>query len=264
MSNPAAASNPTELSPDAYRAHIAADIARVAEILPAHHAPEWSAPVPTCGEWTLRDLVVHLGIVHRMVVRAIAERVSPRGFDDSPAEGTDLSEWFREGAAAALEALDAPPETPAWTFYRDRDTVGFWLRRQAMENLIHRIDAELALGAETGIDVELARDGIAEVIDDIAHRMVAVGRFELPDRGIVVEASDGPRDDQAAGEAARFEIGTPEPRRAPDATGPAAELLLALWKRRTVSGTGGGGVSAADIELLDEEAAEALALPLTP
>jgi hypothetical protein len=43
-------------------------------------------------------------------------------------------------------------------------TVGFILRRQAHEALIHRLDAELAAGVTSEVPAELAADGVEEVL----------------------------------------------------------------------------------------------------
>ena len=52
-----------------------------------------------------------------------------------------------------LEAAD--PAEEAWN-WSDDHTVGFILRRQAHEALVHRVDAELAAGDRTDLDPLLA------------------------------------------------------------------------------------------------------------
>ena len=61
----------------------------------------------------------------------------------------------------ALEGVDVKEE--AWT-WSDDHTVGFILRRQAHEALIHRLDAELTAGASSEVAANLAADGVAEMI----------------------------------------------------------------------------------------------------
>jgi hypothetical protein len=57
-----------------------------------------------------------------------------------------------------------PPETPLWMWHSDQ-SVGYIRRRQAHEALIHRIDAELAAGAERApMDCRLAADGVDEAL----------------------------------------------------------------------------------------------------
>ena len=124
------------------------------------------AAVPSCPDWTVADLLAHVGRVHRW-----AAGNSTR----SPADGFWLGEeieipepdaragWVRDGAALLISALDRPADQPAWTFVPPH-TVGFWQRRQAQETTMHRIDAQLAVGTVVPIDPALAADGIDELL----------------------------------------------------------------------------------------------------
>lgn len=52
-----------------------------ADAVSSERAGDLSGPVPTCPEWTLRDLARHLGRVHRRVAATItsgSERMVPR------------------------------------------------------------------------------------------------------------------------------------------------------------------------------------------
>ena len=51
-----------QLSADRYVAEIEASTAGLAEILAEY---DQSLPIPTCPEWTLRQLVTHVGRAHR-------------------------------------------------------------------------------------------------------------------------------------------------------------------------------------------------------
>lgn len=126
------------------------------------------APVPSCSDWVVRDLVTHIGNVQRWATRLVAERpderISRAHMSESPADDA-LLPWFRAatgGLVAALGAAD--PDAPVWTFIPGRG-MGFWARRQAQEVTVHRVDAELAAGGVAPIDTELAADGIAEWLD---------------------------------------------------------------------------------------------------
>jgi uncharacterized protein (TIGR03083 family) len=99
-------------------------------------------------------------------------------------------------------------------------TVGFWQRRRCQEALVHRWDAEHALGTAGPLDPALADDGIAEVIDTITPRQVRLGRTAAPAHAVGLHATDtgslrtlGPGDPVAT------------------ASGTAADLLLLLWGR---------------------------------
>jgi uncharacterized protein (TIGR03083 family) len=57
------------------------------------------------------------------------------------------------------------PEAPSHTWYLSEQTVGFWYRRMAQETVIHRVDAEQALGEPLApIPDDLAVDGVDEVL----------------------------------------------------------------------------------------------------
>jgi hypothetical protein len=85
---------------------------------------------------------------------------------------------------------DAPPETPVWTWARDK-TIGFIRRRQAHEALIHRVDAELTAGRlPSDLDAALATDGVDEVLRIMHGGMPEWGRFDRDDAGAMVETTD--------------------------------------------------------------------------
>jgi uncharacterized protein (TIGR03083 family) len=84
---------------------------------------------------------------------------------DSPWESADgLAQWLVSGAAPLLVALrSAGPLTAVWSWGPGR-TSGWWARRMLHETVIHRADAELALGPEAFIDPVVAADGIDEFL----------------------------------------------------------------------------------------------------
>jgi uncharacterized protein (TIGR03083 family) len=131
-------------------------------------------PIPTCPEWRMRDLVRHIGDVHRWARAHVAEgRLKPIGRTDLAEvtgplpEDADLLEWFREGHARLLQTLEtADPATECWTFLPAPSPLAFWARRQAHETGIHRADAE-SPRERTGITSfppRFAVDGIEEML----------------------------------------------------------------------------------------------------
>lgn len=155
--------------------------------------------VPSCPDWTITDLVLHLGYVHRLVARLIGERLT------QPPDSGDLSwlgltaehagwareflarrgdasagppirrplpnalaEWSR-ASAAALEAefLATPADEPVWTWAASQ-TAGFWQRMQAIEAAIHRWDADNAIGRPSPIDPGLAVDAVGQTFEVMA------------------------------------------------------------------------------------------------
>ncbi len=130
----------------------------------------------------------------------------------------DLAGWFTDGGRALHAALDVDPRQPCWGFGPQQD-VGFWQRRQAHETAVHRVDVERCLGPAAPVDDALAEDGIAEVLEVMHPRQLALGRAEPPPRSMELVSTCGGRWLLGAGPS----CGT--------ATGPPSELLLLLWGR---------------------------------
>jgi uncharacterized protein (TIGR03083 family) len=126
--------------------------------------------VPSCPEWTVEDLVRHLGAVYRWVhghagrgVTTPPERPAPA--DDVPG-GEPLLRWWDEWYAEVLARLDAlDPALPAWNWAPQAKRAEFWHRRMAHETAIHRWDAQMAVALSEPIEAKLAADGITEVLD---------------------------------------------------------------------------------------------------
>lgn len=130
-----------------------------------------AARVPTCPDWSAKDLLGHLAGVHWWWSTIIENRVTDPDDvveDDrnEPGDHPALLRYFDEQTQRLSELLDAAPDdTEVWTWSRNH-SVGFIRRRMAHEALIHRIDAELTAGLTVShVDAELAADGIAEMID---------------------------------------------------------------------------------------------------
>ncbi|MGX7671057.1 maleylpyruvate isomerase family mycothiol-dependent enzyme [Plantactinospora sp. DSM 117369] len=136
-----------------------------------------------------------------------------------PAPRDALVPWFEDTCAVVLDVLAAEPDTPAWTFHPP-NTIGFWQRRRCQETLLHRWDAENALGRPAVIDTALAEDGIAEVFDTMAPRQIVRGRANEPKVAIRVRASDT---------GGSWTYGPGEP--VAEITGTSEQLLLMLWGR---------------------------------
>jgi uncharacterized protein (TIGR03083 family) len=132
-------------------------------------AAGFDAAVPTCPDWNVRDLVAHVGQVHRWARSYVATgRTTPPGPDDvpEPAPADDeLLDWFRAGHDALVTSLrEAPADLDCWWFLPAASPLAFWARRQAHETTIHRVDADLAAGRTTDIDPQLAADGLKELL----------------------------------------------------------------------------------------------------
>lgn len=214
---------------DAFRACLGGDLA---------------APVEHCGGWTLHDLADHLGGGNLWAAVAVTEKRGDHEPPPAPRDTAALTPWFDRTCERLLDALAADPSTEAWTFHPPH-TVGFWRRRRFLETLIHRWDAEHALGRPRPLDPESAGEGVAEVVDTMAPRQVARGRARVPSYALRFRAIDL---------GASWTYGPGEP--VAEVAGTAERLLLTLWGRDSGDGLVWEGDERAGREVLKE--------PLTP
>jgi uncharacterized protein (TIGR03083 family) len=126
-----------------------------------------AARVPTCPDWTLRQLITHVGraqrwataIVTTQATEPIPFREVPDGrLPDDPAERPD---WLRRGASALGDAVRTAGTGPVWTHF-GMGPASYWARRMAHETAVHRADGQLTVGERPVIDPVIAADGIDE------------------------------------------------------------------------------------------------------
>lgn len=214
------------------------------------------AAVPTCPGWTVRDLVRHMGGVHRWATGFVAEGRTDAGgpgLDEivgAGPEDAELADWLRQGCAALVAALgNAPADLECWSFLPAPSPLAMWARRQAHETAIHRVDAELAAGSTVGsFTPPFAADGVDELLTGFVPRRSTKLRAEAPTTMAVrcrdVDAvwtlhldEDGVTTTHGAGDTTAACI----------VTGAASDLYLALWNR-----TGPGAlVIEGDVSVLD-------------
>lgn len=206
-----------------------------------------AARVPTTPEWSVEDLVVHVGVVHRRTGSYLSGVTRPdvAAVLTQAAEADDLLDWFDEGLVDLLNVFAAAPDDVAVTFFLPdapppRDA---WLRRQVHELSVHAIDAMAArLGrapraAELWLDPHLAADGVDEVLTGF---LVREPLLTAPaGRRVRVDATDVDRSwllRLGPAGVSTSRVGGDEP--ADDVvSGTARELYLRVWNR------GEGGVS---------------------
>ncbi|GAA2145989.1 maleylpyruvate isomerase family mycothiol-dependent enzyme [Kitasatospora kazusensis] len=222
--------------------------------------------VPSCPGWSVSDLVMHLGSVHRYVAGVIRERLTelpdstdlsflafpadPVGWprpEEAPNRGpvpADLVDWFAEGAAALEELFrSTDPAVPVWTWAPEQST-GFWRRMQSIEAAVHRWDAENAVGTARPVAAGLATDAVGQMFEVMApgrraRQQALPGsgerfgfrRSDGPGRWTVLFEGDEVRLDGSGG-AGPCDV---------ELTGTASDLMLFLWgrlpaDRLTVSG----------------------------
>lgn len=153
-----------------------------------------AARVPGCPAWDASDLLWHLAEVQWFWATTIRSRPdAPRGEDagpDRPGTYDGLLAAYDEYSAGLLAELGkADPAEPAWS-WSDEQTVGFTVRRQAHEALIHRLDAEQTAGALTPLDPDLAADGVLECLDIMFGRTPPWAEFRPLPHYVRVECTD--------------------------------------------------------------------------
>jgi uncharacterized protein (TIGR03083 family) len=122
--------------------------------------------VPTCPDWTLKQLITHVGRAHRwaaaIVATQAAEPIPLREVPDGrlPDDQADRPAWLRDGAARLAGAV-ATGSGPVWT-HLGPGPASYWARRMAHETAVHRADGQLTVGTRPEIDPVIAADGIAE------------------------------------------------------------------------------------------------------
>jgi uncharacterized protein (TIGR03083 family) len=158
----------TTAATERFYAEIAASTATLASIV---DGADLTRPVPTCPEWTLRQLATHVGRAHRwageIVATRSAEFIPFRAVPDGrlPDDPGLQAGWLRDGADRLIRAVQAAGTEPVWAFARLRPA-SFWARRMAHETAVHRADAEIATGRGPVIDAAIAADGIDEWLED--------------------------------------------------------------------------------------------------
>jgi uncharacterized protein (TIGR03083 family) len=212
-----------------------------------------AAAVPTCPGWRVRDLLRHIGYVHRWATGYVAGQLTDMVPELSEAEqlaagpaDDQLIDWYTAGLSALKDALErADPAMTAWTFLPAPSPLTFWARRQAHETAIHSADAQLAAGGRPRFPADLAADGVDELLTGFFGR--DAGQADASDSGrvLLVRAVDtglawhvrlsqdatrilaSERTDNPAGLAVDCTVG-----------GPASGIYLLLWNRADLLAAG--------------------------
>jgi uncharacterized protein (TIGR03083 family) len=134
---------------------------------------ELSATVPTTPDWSLADLLRHIGGNLRSVEQAVRtgtpvtepERQVPGHAGPAGDDLRVLAGWLSEAAGTAARVLaEAGPDVAAQVWVVRWPTAA-WARRAAHDLLVHRADAAGTVGAAFPADPDLAADAIDEFLD---------------------------------------------------------------------------------------------------
>ncbi|MEV1062109.1 maleylpyruvate isomerase family mycothiol-dependent enzyme [Streptomyces sp. NPDC050263] len=244
----------TLLSHDRYCDEIAHQMGLLRSVVTS--GADLTATVPTCPDWSLEQLVRHMGVALRWtdaLVRARAqEEIPPErvpGIGGPAVEGDPaaLDAWLAETGELVVGALrEAGPDTKVWGWAGVHDT-GFWARRMTHEITVHRADATLAVGLPYEVAPEVAADTLDEWLQIVAwvqrnlpHRVAA--ELLVGDRSIHLHATDA-----AAGLNAEWSVDLTEQgivwRRGHEKAtvalrGPLTSVLLAFYGRLPLDSPG--------------------------
>ncbi|MET7923583.1 maleylpyruvate isomerase N-terminal domain-containing protein [Streptomyces sp. NPDC005349] len=202
-------------------------------------APSLDVHVPTCPEWTLSDLVQHLGERRHFWAATVAAGPADAppaetGAPVAPRDRETMLAWPAESTEQLLGALRASgPDRGCWTWWgasQSPQASGAVARHQLQEIAMHTYDAQLTVGAPQPLPDEVALDGVDEFPSTCCattspwpHKPAAVDFHTTEGRSRRLSLSaDGAR-----------ATGLPAPATAADASarGTAGELVLGLYGR---------------------------------
>jgi len=165
---------------------IATSSHRIADLLTPDN---YDRRVPSCPEWSLLDLTIHLGQVQEFWSHSIREANADAPWSGDrtyPRSNEDASTWMRNQTKKLVEAIStSSEESPCWTWWEDPRTAKAVSLHQVQEAEVHRWDAELAIGQPAPLPLEIASDGLTEFLH--VHRF-SIEELKLPH--IQIEASD--------------------------------------------------------------------------
>ncbi|AKN70079.1 hypothetical protein QR97_09755 [Streptomyces sp. PBH53] len=215
-----------------------------------------SATVPTCPDWSLEDLVRHVGGALRWVdalVRARAQEDIPEeqvplgGGPEERGDAAALDKWLADGGELVVGALrEAGPDAGVWAWAWAQNA-GFWARRVVCEITVHRADAALAAGLPYEVAPDIAADALDEWLQ-LVEWVQRTGALEAakglrgPGRSIHLHATDTAPELNAEWLIELGEEGVSWRRGHEKATvalrGPLTSVLLAFYRRMPLDGPG--------------------------
>ncbi|MEV6285599.1 maleylpyruvate isomerase family mycothiol-dependent enzyme [Kribbella sp. NPDC051770] len=206
-----------------------------------------SARVPTCPEWTLTELVDHVGSTQREIAKLVGERMMDPGpafasYTPGPTDPAAWRDWLNESAAAAQRAFASVTEqTPVWDPSGGDAGVQFWSRRLFGEACVHRADAASALGTTYELQPEYAVGAIEDWLDTMTsqgyweHRPGFADAMRGNGETLHFHATDATGEWVARREQDRVALERTHLKADVAVRGPAADLLLVLSRRRPLA-----------------------------
>jgi uncharacterized protein (TIGR03083 family) len=198
------------------------------------------ARVPGCPDWSVRDLVAHLGEVQRFWAAVVAAGPAAAPPDEDQVRdvvpGDDLIAWSAASTDELIRALtEAGPDRSCWTWWPKSGaptTCGAVARHQVQEAAVHAFDAQEAAGRAEPLPGEVAADGVGEFL---TVGMATMGAWPHEPGRVALGAPGGPTWlVELSGSGARAEEaapGTGQSEPGARVRGAASDLVLALYGR---------------------------------
>ncbi|WP_371664654.1 maleylpyruvate isomerase N-terminal domain-containing protein [Streptomyces sp. NBC_00280] len=147
-------------------------------------APDLDVQVPTCPDWTLRELAQHLGDGRRRQAAIVAAgpgaeppaKTDPKGAPTAPRDHEALDAWLAESTELMLDAMrEAGPDRGCWTWWgrsQAPETSGAVARHQIQEIAVHTYDGQLTQGAAQPLPTDVAVEGVDEFLTTVSATTV--------------------------------------------------------------------------------------------
>lgn len=135
-------------------------------------APDLDTHVPGCPDWSLYDLVAHVGEVQRFWAAVVSAGPSERppaqtAVGDIAPRG-DLLVWLADSTEHLIATLrTAGPQRECWTWRAASGaplTAGAVARHQVREAAVHAYDAQATVGRPEPVPTAIALDSVAEFL----------------------------------------------------------------------------------------------------
>ncbi|MFC8515022.1 maleylpyruvate isomerase family mycothiol-dependent enzyme [Streptomyces sp. NPDC057257] len=237
----------TLLAHDRYVDEIAHQVQQLRAVVMS--GADLTATVPTCPDWTLEQLVLHMGgalrwsgtLVRTRAQENIPDKQVARGDGpEVPGDAAALDAWLAEAGELVVDALrEAGPDAKVWG-WAGVQTSGFWARRMTHEIVIHRADATLAAGMPYEVAHGIAADAIDEWLEIVEYVQrtnphQAAEELRGSGRSLHLHATDAPPEVNAEWLVELTEDGIAWRRGHEKATvalrGPLTSVLLAFYRR---------------------------------
>jgi len=244
-----------------YERRCAEIVSQTALLVSALDGADLGIQVPSCPDWTLNQLLRHIGHAHRWADVMIRERLPEIDFSRNGAQllssyvgetAAVVAPWLLEGAASLSEALTEVDPDEMIAPMGGHPGPRMWSRRMTHETVIHRWDAMNALGLPFSVDLEVARDTLREwtglalpyaFMRWPAETAALVG----PGRTVHLHATDVEAEFVIDLTGLAPVVREGHEKAAVALRGPLVDLVLAVYRRRSVDGLEVFG----DAELLD-------------